>query len=58
MKPQNESKDKLNEKVDLQTVSLFVILAVLTGIFVLGVRWAVLAPGAGSAAPQVEAASK
>jgi hypothetical protein len=32
------------EKNDLQTVNLFVILAVLTGLFVLGLRLVLFAP--------------
>ncbi len=36
--------DKTPRKADYQTASLFVILAVLTSVFVLGLRWALLAP--------------
>lgn len=36
--------NKAPRNSDYQTASLFLILAVLTGVFVLGVRWALLAP--------------
>lgn len=36
--------DQTPRKADYQTASIFLILAVLTSVFVLGLRWALLAP--------------
>lgn len=53
---QQENK-KIN-KSDFQTASIFVILALLTGVFVLGLRWALLAPTPRQGAIVIEQATK
>jgi hypothetical protein len=45
------------KKPDLQTLSLFLTLAILTGLFALGLRWVLLAPDARQPAT-IESASK
>lgn len=39
-----ETKKDPRKKNDLQTASLFLILALLTGLFVFGLKWALFAP--------------
>ncbi len=34
----------LKKKLDFQTLSLFLTLAILTGLFVLGLKWVLLTP--------------
>jgi len=46
------------KKLDLQTLSLFLTLAVLTGFFVFGLKWAFLTPTAVRPPAQIESASK
>jgi hypothetical protein len=54
-----ERKDKIPRNSDYQTASLFVILALLTSVFVLGLRWALLAPPSrGAQGTNIESASK
>ncbi len=43
------------KKLDFQTLSLFVTLAVLTGFFVLGLKWVFLTPEAATAQESIEA---
>lgn len=63
MEPRQSSENRIEKKSDgpdLQTASLFLILAVLTGLFVLGLKWVLLTPNMTNPAnqPNVESAGK
>lgn len=47
-----------NRKTDYQTLSLFITLAVLTGLLAFGMKWVFLAPAAAVDSTQTESASK
>lgn len=49
---------KEKARADYQTVSIFLILAGLTAIFVVGLRWATMTPSSIKAPPTVESATK
>lgn len=55
-----EIKDMATQKKkpDFQTLSLFLTLAILTGLFVLGLKWALLTPTAARPPASIENASK
>lgn len=47
MEPRQSAENRIEKQSDgpdLQTASLFLILALLTGLFVLGIKWALLTP--------------
>jgi hypothetical protein len=59
MEHETQRKYLERDKTDIQTASLFFILALLTGLFVLAFKWAVLTPNIPAGAPTtIESASK
>jgi hypothetical protein len=59
MEHETHKQHRETDRTDLQTASLFFILALLTGLFVLAFKWAVLTPNTATQMPNtVESATK